>query len=158
MRAIVESGGFQYKVTEETTIYVPKMEAQVGQVLRLSNVLMLYDMSEVLVGSPYVEGASVEGKVVSHGKRPKIIVYKYKSKKNYRRKRGHRQQFTELLITKIARPGKPTEALEKKPETVLEEEKKEAVTRKEPISKTTAKEAPKRRRRILRRRRQPKHE
>lgn len=158
MHAVVESGGFQYKVTENQTICVPKVPAEIGQVLRLSNVLMVYDEKNVAVGTPYVEGAAVEGKVISHGKRPKIVVYKYKSKKNYRRKRGHRQHFTELLVTRIVRPGERPEGAEPEPEEVAQKSEVEpkaaaAGPRGEPQAET-----PRRRRRILRRRKVPKEE
>ncbi len=140
MQAVVESGGFQYKVAEESTVLVPRMEAEVGEVLRLPKVLMIYDNKETLVGSPYLEGALVEGRVLSHGKHRKIVVFKYKSKKNYRRKKGHRQSFTELLITRIAKPGEPEPLVA----AVQEEEPKKKV-------EETAAETP--RRRTLRRRR-----
>lgn len=154
MRAVVESGGFQYKVTEQQTICVPKVDAEIGQVLELGNVLMIYDENDVLVGTPHVEGASVEGEVLSHGKRPKVVVYKYKSKKNYRRKRGHRQDFTELLITRIAKPGTPAAVPEAGLEGIAAEEKVEVVT--EAAAKEKSREpAPRRRKRLLRRRKEP---
>jgi large subunit ribosomal protein L21 len=101
MKAIVESGGFQYPVQEKEKVLVPKMEEEVGSEFVIEKVLLLIDGKKTLVGNPYVDGARVEAEILSHGKSPKVLVYKYKPKKNYRRKRGHRQLYTEILIKKI---------------------------------------------------------
>jgi large subunit ribosomal protein L21 len=101
MKAIVESAGFQYPVQEKEKILVPRMEEEVGSEVVIDKVLLLIDGKKTLVGKPYVEGARVEAEVLSHGKSPKILVYKYKPKKNYRKKRGHRQHYTEILIKAI---------------------------------------------------------
>ena len=99
MYAIIATGGKQYKVSEGDTIYIEKLENQVDEEVTFP-VLMLSGET-IEVGSPYVEGASVTGKVVRHGRGEKIVVFKYKSKKNYRRKAGHRQPFTQVEITKV---------------------------------------------------------
>ena len=99
MYAIIATGGKQYKVSEGDTIYVEKLEAPVGEVVTFP-VLMLSGES-IEVGNPYVEGATVTGKVIRHGKGEKIRILKYKSKKNYRRKAGHRQPFTKVEITGV---------------------------------------------------------
>jgi large subunit ribosomal protein L21 len=101
MYAIVESGGKQLKVSEGSTIYVEKIEAAVGDTVTLDKVFLLEKDGEVTVGSPVVAGAFVRATVVEHGKDKKIIVFKYKSKKNYRKKQGHRQPFTKLKIEAI---------------------------------------------------------
>ncbi len=101
MYAIVESGGKQFKVTEGGTVYVEKVEAGVGESVTLDKVFLVEKEGQVTVGSPLVSGASVTATVVEHGKDKKIIVFKYKSKKNYRKKQGHRQPFTKLHIDTI---------------------------------------------------------
>ena len=100
MFAIVETGGKQYKVEEGQFIEVEKLERNVGDKINL-NVLLVSDGENVKAGSPYVEGCTVEAEVVEHGKGDKIVVFKYKAKKNFRRKQGHRQPYTKLKITDI---------------------------------------------------------
>ncbi len=100
MYAIVETGGKQVKVTEGQTIYVEKLAAEVGDTVTLDKVLMIGG-ENVKVGTPYVEGASVTAKVAEHGKHKKIVVFKYKPNKNYKKKQGHRQPYTKLIIEKI---------------------------------------------------------
>jgi len=97
MYAIIETGGKQYRVQENDFLFVEKLEVAEGEEVVFDKVLMV----EGKIGSPVVEGAKVVAKVVAQGKAPKIIVYKYKSKKNYHKKQGHRQPFTKVQITKI---------------------------------------------------------
>lgn len=101
MYAIVESGGKQFKVSEGDTIVVEKVTAEVGDTVILNKVFLLSSHGGVNVGSPFVNNAQVIAKVVSHGRDKKIVVFKYKSKKNYHKKQGHRQPFTKLVIEKI---------------------------------------------------------
>lgn len=100
MFAIVESGGKQYKVEVGSFIEVEKLDSNVGDKINL-NVLMLANGEEVKAGNPYVAGSVVEAEVVEQGKGDKIVVFKYKPKKNARTKQGHRQPFTKLKITAI---------------------------------------------------------
>ncbi len=100
MYAIVETGGKQVKVAEGQTITVEKLNAEVGETVTLDKVLFIGGET-VKVGNPYVEGAKVTAKVAEHGKHKKIIVFKYKPKKNYSKKQGHRQPYTKLVIEKI---------------------------------------------------------
>lgn len=98
------------------------------------NVVLLSDDKKVEVGAPYVKGVKVEGKVVSHGKGKKILVYKYKAKKNYRRTQGHRQPYTKVEITKIKMPTEKAEAKVEKAEvkeTAAKATTKKATTKKE---------------------------
>ncbi len=97
MYAIIETGGKQYRVQENDFLFIEKLEVAEGEEVVFDKVLMV----EGKIGSPVVEGAKVLAKVVAQGKAPKIIVYKYKSKKNYHKKQGHRQPFTKVQITKI---------------------------------------------------------
>lgn len=101
MYAIIETGGKQYKVAEGDVIYVEKLDAAEGEEVTFSNVLAVAKESGLVLGAPLVSGASVTGKVEKHGKEKKIIVFKYKPKKNYRRKQGHRQPYTKVTIGKI---------------------------------------------------------
>ncbi len=100
MFAIVETGGKQYKLKEKDRVKVEKIEAPEGSEVELEKVLMVAG-EEIKVGAPYVEGAKVVAKVVRHGKGPKVIGMKFKKKKNYKRKYGHRQWFTELEVIEI---------------------------------------------------------
>ena len=121
MYAIIESCGKQYKVAEGDVVFFEKLDTEEGKKVTFKDVVLVSDDKKVEVGAPYVKGVKVEGKVVEHGKGKKIIVYKYKAKKNYRRTQGHRQPFTKVEITKIATPAAKTAA---KAETKSEETKK----------------------------------
>lgn len=101
MYAIVETGGKQFKVSQGDTLYVEKLESEVGSSITLDKVHFVQDNGTVKVGSPTVEGAKVVATVVEHGRAKKIIVFKYKSKKNYHKKQGHRQPYTKLKIEAI---------------------------------------------------------
>lgn len=101
MYAIIENGGKQYKVSEGDMLRLEKLDAEVDSVIDAEKVLLVNDGSGVKVGTPTVDGAKVSLKVVEHGKDKKIIVYKFKAKKNYRRKQGHRQPYTEVIVEKI---------------------------------------------------------
>ena len=97
MKAIIETGGKQYKVTEGTEIYVEKLDVEEGKTVKFTNVLMLGDV----VGHPYVEGAVVTGEVVKQGKQRKIRIFKYIQKNNFRKRQGHRQPYTKVVIKSI---------------------------------------------------------
>ncbi len=101
MYAVIRTGGKQYTVHEGDTLDVESLRAEPGEEVELGEVLMVGDGAEVRIGRPLVEGARVVAGVVEHGKGKKIIVFKYKSKTRYRRKTGHRQQFTRLAIKQI---------------------------------------------------------
>lgn len=101
MYAIVETCGKQYRVQEGDTITVESLKVEEGETVLLDKVLLLGSDNGVSVGTPYVSGASVSASVVTNGRGPKILVFKFKSKKNYRRLRGHRQNFTEIHIDSI---------------------------------------------------------
>ena len=101
MYAIIETGGKQYRAEEGKVIRVEKLPADKGEAVMFEKVLMFVNEEETKVGKPYLEECKVEGKVVAVGRGRKIIVYKYKPKKNYRRKQGHRQPYTDVLINTI---------------------------------------------------------
>ncbi len=101
MYAVVEAGGKQYRVTEGMRIRVEKCDTPVGEAISLDKVVLVGKDDGAVIGTPYVEGASVSAKVLGHGKEDKVIVFKYRRKKNYRRFRGHRQQYTDLAVESI---------------------------------------------------------
>ena len=101
MYAIVKTGGKQYKVAQGDVLFVEKLEANEGDVVTLDQVLAVAGENGLTVGAPVVEGATVTAKVVAQGKAKKVIVYKYKAKKDYRKKTGHRQPYTKLVIESI---------------------------------------------------------
>ena len=100
MYAIIETGGKQVKVSEGSVIYVEKLDVEAGSTYMFDKVLMVGG-ENVTVGNPYVDGVTVEANVEKQGKQRKIIVFKMKPKKKYRRKQGHRQPYTKLTVTKI---------------------------------------------------------
>ena len=133
MYAIIESCGRQYKVAEGDVVFFEKLEAEEGKKVTFDNVVLVSEEGKVQVGNPYVKGVKVEGKVVSHGKHKKIIVFKMKAKKNERKKQGHRQPYTKVEITSI------NLATAKKAETKATETKKaESKTTKKSEAKVEA--------------------
>ncbi len=100
MFAVVQTGGKQYNVTENDVLRVEKLEKQVGEKVNL-DVLLVSDGNKTVAGTPIVKGAEVVAEVVAHGKGDKIVVFKYKPKKNERTKQGHRQPWTEIKIVSI---------------------------------------------------------
>ena len=101
MYAVIEAGGKQYRVVEGETISVEKLELAVGEAVSIKEVLVVGKDNETIVGKPYVEGATVEAEVVENGKAPKVVIYKYKAKKDSKKKKGHRQPFTKIVIKAI---------------------------------------------------------
>ena len=103
--AIIETGGKQYKVTPGQTIDVERLDVAENNTVELDRVLLIIDGDKVTVGTPDVEGARVVATSQGEGRGKKIIVFKYKPKVRYRKKTGHRQSYTRLLIDKIVEPG-----------------------------------------------------
>ena len=110
MYAIIESCGKQYKVAEGDVVFFEKLDTEAGKKVSFDKVVLVSDDGKVQVGAPYVKGVKVEGKVVSHGKHKKIVVFKMKAKKNERKKQGHRQPYTKVEITSIKTAAKKAEA------------------------------------------------
>jgi large subunit ribosomal protein L21 len=111
MYAVIEACGKQYKVTKGDVVFFEKLDVEEGKKVTFDKVVLLCNDGKVEVGAPYVKGIKVEGKVVAHGKGKKIIVFKYKAKKNYKRKQGHRQPYTKVEITAIKLPAAKKEVV-----------------------------------------------
>lgn len=101
MYAVVETGGKQYRVQEGDTLFVEKIVGNEGDNIKFDKVLFVSNDGDVKVGTPFIEDMSVDASIVEHGKGKKIIVYKFKAKKDYRKKQGHRQPYTKVKIEKI---------------------------------------------------------
>ena len=101
MYAVVRTGGKQYRLKIGDSVKVEKLPNEVGNIVELSQILMISDGSDVKVGTPLVTGASVKAEIVGHGRNKKIRVFKMKRRKKYRRTQGHRQAFTQLKVTEI---------------------------------------------------------
>ena len=101
MYAVIETGGKQYKVQAGDVIRVEKLDVAAGESYTFDNVLVVNNGSDVAFGAPYVNGASVTASITGDGKAKKVIIYKYKSKKGFHKKKGHRQPYTQLKIEKI---------------------------------------------------------
>lgn len=103
MYAIIETGGKQYLVKEGMRLRVERLQAPEGEMVEIRQVLALNDGTQTLIGTPFVSHACVVAKVLGHGKARKVIVFRFKRRKDYKKKRGHRQPYTDLLIEKIAK-------------------------------------------------------
>lgn len=101
MYAVFRSGGKQFRAEPGRTVRVPSLDAEAGDIVTFDEVLLASDGDAVAVGRPQVDGAEVKGEVVSHGRDKKIIVFKRKRRKGYRKKQGHRQGFTEVRIQEV---------------------------------------------------------
>jgi len=113
MKAVMEAGGFQYTVQETEKIKIPKLDAKIGDKIKFDKILAIVDGKKSQFGKPYLKGYFVEGEIISQGRYPKVIVFKFKRRKGYKRKKGHRQSYTEILVKKIS----TKKAAEKKSDT-----------------------------------------
>ena len=130
MYAIIETGGKQYRVQEGDVITIEKLNAEVGEKVTFDKVLVMGEGADAKIGTPYV-GENVYGEVVENGKGKKVIIYKYKAKKDYRKKQGHRQPFTKVEITGIGadkQPAKKAAAPAEKPAEAPAAKAKESVS------------------------------
>lgn len=101
MFAVVEIAGMQYKVQPEERVFVPRLSQEVGSMVKFDTVLFFADEKSIKIGAPKIQGLSVEAKILGHVKDDSVTVFKKKRRKGYRVKRGHRQQYTEVQISKI---------------------------------------------------------
>lgn len=115
MKAVMEAGGFQYTVQETEKIKIPKLDAKIGDKIKFDKILAIVDGKKSQFGKPYLKGYFVEGEIISQGRYPKVIVFKFKRRKGYKRKKGHRQSYTEILVNRISikKPEKTTKKSEK---------------------------------------------
>ncbi|RZJ35738.1 MAG: 50S ribosomal protein L21 [Flavobacterium sp.] len=120
MYAIVEIAGQQFKVSKDLKVYVHRLEGQEGDAISFAKVLMLDDNGSITLGAPAIEGASVEAKVLQHLKGDKVIVFKKKRRKGFKKKNGHRQYLTQIQISGITLPGAAKKSA-KKAEATTEE-------------------------------------
>ena len=127
MYAVIETGGKQYRVQEGDVITVEKLNVEAGQVVTFDKVLVLGEGKDVKVGTPYLD-AAVTGTVVENGKAQKVIIFKYKAKKDYRKKQGHRQPYTMVKIESLT--GEAPKAEAPKAEAVVIEEAEEKPAKK----------------------------
>jgi large subunit ribosomal protein L21 len=104
MFAVFETGGLQFRVEEGTAVKVPHLAASPGDMVSIDKVLLIDDGENSLVGTPYLESASVEAEILNEGQAQKVDVYKFKRRTKYRKFRGHRQKYTEIKIKKITPP------------------------------------------------------
>ena len=125
MYAIIETGGKQYRVQEGDVLTIEKLGVEAGETVEFDKVLVLAG-EELKVGAPYVEGAKVVGEVVENGKAKKVIIFKYKAKKDYRKKQGHRQPYTMVKIVSLTgeAPAKKAPAKKAEPKAEPKAEKK----------------------------------
>ncbi len=100
--AIIKTGGKQYKISEGDTLLVEKLDAEEGKTLDIKDILLVADGDKVEVGKPIIENGNVRVKIISQEKADKIVVLKYKKRKNYRKKTGHRQKLTKVQVEKIS--------------------------------------------------------
>lgn len=135
MYAVIETGGKQYRVSEGDVITVEKLNVEDGANVELDKVLILGEGNDIQVGTPYIEGAKVMGRAVENGKAKKVVIFKYKSKKDYRKKQGHRQPYTmiEILSLDGKAPKKSAPKAEKKAEDSVEEVKASASMKKDEL-------------------------
>ncbi len=126
MYAIVEIAGHQFKVSKDSRVYVNRLPGNEGDAISFARVLLLDDSGTITLGAPAVEGASVEATVLKHLKGDKVIVFKKKRRKGYKKKNGHRQSLTQIQISGIVLPGAAKKKADRKEtaETVTTEESK----------------------------------
>jgi large subunit ribosomal protein L21 len=141
MYAIVEIAGQQFKVAKDQKVYVHRLQNEEGSKVTFDNVLLLEDGSNITIGAPAIDGASVEAKVIKHLKGDKVIVFKKKRRKGYKVRNGHRQYLTELVIESILTSGADKSATKKEAAPKQEAPKKEVAAKAETPKKATPKKA-----------------
>lgn len=141
MYAVIETGGKQYRVQEGDVISIEKLDVSAGDDVAFDRVLVLNDGNTVQVGAPILEAAKVFGSVVENGKGDKVIIYKYKSKKDYRKKQGHRQPYTMVKIESLSADGTPAPKVAVEAKSVDQVEVSAKKAAKPVAKKTTAKKS-----------------
>jgi large subunit ribosomal protein L21 len=140
MYAVFRTGGKQYRATKGDRIKVERLEAEEGDSIEFDEVLLVGEGSDVKVGSPLVSGSKIKAKVIDQGRGKKVVVLKFKRRKNYKRVKGHRQHFTEIEIVSItSAASKKASATKKKTSTVQKKVAKKKVAKKKVAKKSTVK-------------------
>ncbi len=103
MYVVLEAGGMQFIARENETLVIPKIKNEVGEKVTFDKILLYKNDEEIIVGKPYLNNVKVEAEVIAHKKLPKVVVFKFKRRKNYKRTKGHRQPVTEIKITGITK-------------------------------------------------------
>jgi large subunit ribosomal protein L21 len=143
MYAVVKTGGKQYRVAKDDVIKIERLAGEAGEIVTLTEVLMLGDGGDVTVGAPFIDGASVAGEIVEQARGPKIIVFKKRRRQNYRRKKGHRQLLTVFKVTDILTDGEKPKAKPAKKAKAEEPKAEAAKPEKAESAKPAAAKAPK---------------
>jgi large subunit ribosomal protein L21 len=145
MFAVVEIAGQQFKVEKDQKVYVNRLEGKEGSKVSFDNILMLDNSGKTTIGTPMVQGASVEAKIVKHLKDDKVIVFKKKRRKGYKVKNGHRQSLTQIVVENILEKAKkskveskPKKEFDKDDSSVKKTVAKKAVAKKKPVAKKAA--------------------
>jgi large subunit ribosomal protein L21 len=145
MYAVVEIAGQQFKVEKDQKVYVNRLEGKEGSKVSFDNILMLDNSGKTTIGTPMVQGASVEAKIVKHLKDDKVIVFKKKRRKGYKVKNGHRQSLTQIVVENILEKSKkakveskPKKESDKNDSSVKKTVAKKAVAKKKPVAKKAA--------------------
>ena len=138
MYAVVNSGGKQYKVQQGQVLRVEKIPGDVGSPVTFERILMFSDGDNVSIGQPALEDVAVEGHIVEQGKAKKIIVFKYKKRKRYRRKKGHRQEFTAVMIDDIKPKAQKSSETKDEPKTEAKKPEDEKAAPKKEEAKEAA--------------------
>jgi large subunit ribosomal protein L21 len=125
MKAVIETGGFQYTVSENEKVRIPKIDKKVGDKIKFNKILALINGKKSEFGKPYLKGCHVEAEVIAQDRYPKVIAFKFKKRKDYKRMKGHRQHYTEVMVSKIA-----TKAAPPKKKTATKEEKPKKTSKK----------------------------
>jgi len=149
MYAVIETGGKQYRVSQDEVIKIEKLNAEVGDRVEFDRVLVVGDGTNVKVGTPYLDSVKITGVVLEQGRSEKVVIFKYMAKKDFRKKRGHRQPFTLVQIDGLEAGGgsstpKKTPAKKEAPKKEVSEDEASATSAEEPVAekKAPAKKAP----------------
>ena len=142
MYALIEFAGKQFKVEEGSSIKVPYVDGKVGSKVTFEKIIYMDDGKNKTVGTPIVAGAKIDGKIVSHGRERKVVVFKFKRRKGYQKKNTHRQEYSILKVGKMGKAKKVTKKESEKPIKSKPSPKKEAVAKKKNAPKKTVAKKP----------------
>ena len=142
MYALIEYAGKQFRVEEGSSIKVPYVDGKIGSKVNFEKIIYMDDGKNKMVGTPIVAGAKIDGKIVSHGRERKVVVFKFKRRKGYQKKNTHRQEFSILKVGKVGKAKKVAKKESAKPVKSKPSPKKEAVAKKKTAPKKTVSKKP----------------